>query len=80
MPQKWQYRKSDGTEIWLGFDPKRLCVYCDDAVGSLSLGGPAVCPSCDCGRNKDGSLWTLEQAHVGIRNARAKIDALPQEE
>lgn len=39
------------------FDPDFPCAYCEEPVQSLSVGGSAVCPWCDMGRNRDGSLW-----------------------
>lgn len=42
------------------FDPAFPCVYCEEPVDSLSVGGSAVCPWCDMGRNRDGSLWDYD--------------------
>jgi len=49
------------------------CVYCGATNYALSLGGPAVCPACDCGRP--------DPALVAIRNAQltAERDALLSE-
>jgi hypothetical protein len=75
--QRWRYEKQDGTAIWLPFDPAFLCIYCNEPVGSLSMGGPAVCPACDCGNNRDGSTWSMEQASRFYDNARRRIEELP---
>lgn len=31
------------------FDATAPCSVCGEPVGSLSMGGPDICPSCDCG-------------------------------
>lgn len=49
--RRFQYTTTDGTEVWLPFDPNFPCIYCEKPVCSLSMGGPAVCPSCDTGNN-----------------------------
>lgn len=73
--QRWRYAKGDGRPVWLPFDPTFPCLYCDEAVGSLSFGGPAVCPRCDCGRGANGE-WTIREAMVITRHARERLDAL----
>jgi len=50
--QRWRYQDRNGRAIWLAFDPSFPCIYCDESVRELSTGGPAVCPSCDCGQFK----------------------------
>jgi len=35
---------------------------CGESVEEASMGGTVICPACDCGKNKDGSNWTLEDA------------------
>jgi hypothetical protein len=56
----------------VGFDPNRLCMFCDEPVQSLSCGGPEICPACDCGHNKDGTEWTPQEAMKFYDNARRK--------
>jgi len=52
------------------FNPEQLCIYCDLPVGNLSMGGPLVCPSCDCGHHRDGRRWTLQDAMLKYDHAR----------
>ena len=33
----------------VGFDPEVACIFCEQPVGALSMGGPLICPACDCG-------------------------------
>jgi hypothetical protein len=76
---RWRYAKSDGSPVWLPFNAGFPCIYCADPVGALSYGGPAVCPRCDCGYDKEGRQWSVSQAHVHYNNARARLDALPND-
>lgn len=57
LEKRWRYQKADGTAVWLAFDPSFLCVYCNHPVGSLSMGGPALCPA--CGTFPDGSNFSM---------------------
>ncbi len=49
------------AEKILGFSPDFPCVYCDQPVEALSMGGSAVCPRCDMGRHRDGTKWTYQE-------------------
>lgn len=53
-----------GTEIV--FDETAPCIVCGNPVLSISMGGPGVCPSCDCGYWRDGSEWDLQRDHIWI--------------
>jgi hypothetical protein len=80
MEQRWRYEKRDGTPVWLAFDPDFSCVYCDQAVGQLSMGGPAVCGKCDCGYSKTtNEPWTIDEAMLAYQHANERIDALPND-
>lgn len=79
LEQRWRYQKRGGQPIWLGFDPHFLCVYCERPVGSLSAGGPAVCPSCDCGYS-DGKRWDLATYSRLANNARRRFEEMPYDE
>jgi len=35
-----------------------LCQMCGLEAGAGSMGGPAICPSCDCGFYRDGSEFS----------------------
>ena len=74
--QRWQYRQSGGQVVWLPFDPAFPCFYCDEPVRSLSLGGPGVCPRCDCGYSENGK-WTMEEAYCFGKHARERLNSLP---
>ena len=78
MEQRWRYEKGDGTPVWLPLDPSFLCVYCDEPIGELSMGGPALCGTCDCGYSKKTrEKWTFEEAILMHRHANERIDTLP---
>ena len=57
----------------MDFDPAFPCTYCNEPVGSPSMGGTAVCPSCDCGYNRDGSRWTYQQTQERFANYRRRM-------
>ncbi len=78
--QRWRYeRRTDGAIIWLPFRADFPCIYCERPVGALSLGGPAVCCACDCGINADGSKWTSDDLYRLMRNAKRRLDELPDD-
>jgi hypothetical protein len=73
MEQRWRYADRTGRPIWLPFDPTFLCVYCERPVTALSMGGPAVCPECDCGYS-DGKRWDTDTCFRLIENAERRFD------
>lgn len=79
MEERWRYMDRSGRIMWLAFNPGFLCVYCEQPVGALSTGGPAVCPSCDCGNNRDGSKWTSDDFYRQARNANRRFDTMPDD-
>ena len=60
----------------VGFDPAALCIFCEKPVERLSMGGPLICPSCDCGAHLDGSKWTPPDAARFYANARRRAALL----
>lgn len=67
------YRGQDGKELKVEYDPDAPCVSCGLPVMEASMGGTAVCPSCDCGVYRDGTRWTIEDAmSVDRRKATAR--------
>lgn len=78
MIQRWRYADSNGRAIWLAFDPNFLCIYCDRPVRDLSMGGPALCPACDCGYS-DGKRWDMDTFARLTANARRRINDLPDD-
>jgi hypothetical protein len=73
----YQYHTSSGEEFWIAFDPTRPCIYCERPVGSLSMGGPALCGACDCGYHHDGrGKWTLQEYPALEKRARRNLDAM----
>lgn len=79
LEQRWRYEKQTGQPIWLGYDPLFLCVYCDRPVGNLSAGGPAICPSCDCGYS-NGKQWDHGAFACLSHNARRRFEEMPYDE
>ena len=49
------------------------CLFCGEPVARPSTDGPLVCGACDCGRNRDGSKWTEEQAEARYAHWRAMV-------
>jgi hypothetical protein len=72
MTQRWRYQDINGRAIWLAFDPAFPCIFCDKPVVEMSMGGPAVCPMCDCGYS-NGHKWTLEEFRRFANNARHRL-------
>lgn len=72
----YQYRDSNGDEFWIAFDPARACIYCEEPVKSLSMGGPALCGACDCGMHKDGTKWSHQEYPALLARARRNLDNL----
>lgn len=69
------YKLLDGTDKTIEYDENAPCWYCDLPVGSASMGGTVVCPSCDCGMHRDGRKWTFEEAtekHANFRKHEAQ--------
>lgn len=58
------------------FDPTFLCIICGKPVRRLSMGGPIICPSCDCGTKNDHNIYrknVMSKVIVG-RNDDTSID------
>jgi len=43
------YNKKGGGKVTVEYDENAPCVICGEPVVEASMGGTAVCPSCDCG-------------------------------
>jgi len=64
----------DYVPIWLAFDPAFPCIYCNRPVQNLSFGGPAICPTCDCGFDHEtGQAWTMEKFTAVMANATRRF-------
>jgi len=48
------------------------CVICGCTLYPLSMGGPTICPKCDCGHFDSATVW--QQAKV-IEGLRAELEA-----
>ncbi len=58
------------------FNPDFGCICCNQPVESLSICGPLICPSCDCGNNRDtGENWTSEEFIRIQENVRYRLKA-----
>lgn len=89
-------QKADRTSIFdvpteelerqLGFDPKALCIFCEQPVERLSCGGVLICPACDCGhyrhdhpdKRKRGKRWSGMDGVMFYANARRRMSAPAQ--
>ena len=47
----------DGTSLTVPYDPNAPCRCCGLAVGAASVGGTAICPSCDMGEPRSPRCW-----------------------
>jgi hypothetical protein len=75
LAQRYRYEKYDHSPVWLEFDPLFQCLFCEEPVRHLSMGGPAICPRCDCGPWK-----TYAEAAAAIMRARRRLDEMPFDE
>ena len=58
------------------FDADAPCSLCGLPVESASMGGTAICPSCDCGQFRNGRKWEYQDAvNPALRHQHA-IEAL----
>ena len=55
------------------FDPNFPCAYCEQPVQEECIGGTAICPWCDCGMNRDGSLWDYRTMKDRFANYERRI-------
>ena len=77
---RYRYQKSDGTPVWLPFDPDFSCIYCNAPVNALTKrSGPAVCPFCDCQVNFRGMKWGPDEAKRRRESAKLRLDSLPSD-
>ncbi len=70
------HRLTDGSDHVVEYDPDAPCWMCGKPVIEASMGGTVVCPWCDCGVNRDGSKWTLQEcfdAHARMRDKRESV-------
>jgi hypothetical protein len=51
------------------------CVYCGAVNYPLSMGGPTICPSCDCGNFGPKVVRALGTELVAVRSERAALAA-----
>lgn len=67
------YKRTDGSTMEIEYDENAPCLSCGLPVISASMGGPAICPWCDCGVYRDGEKWGIEDAtFVAVRKRRAQ--------
>lgn len=45
------------------FDPERLCDLCGKPVMYTSMGGPTICPWCDCGKLRPDNSMVVEPVY-----------------
>lgn len=85
MTKSWLNTPIEEIEKAVDFDPSVPCIFCEQPVGALSMGGPLVCPACDCGNYRHdyhierlrGKPWT--EGHDWPKfwaNARRRTEAI----
>lgn len=52
------------------YDADAPCWMCGLPVIAASMGGTVVCPWCDCGKHRDGTSWTTEDAEKAAKRFR----------
>lgn len=68
------YRTFGGSLV--EYDRDAPCMVCRQPVGAASMGGTAVCPSCDLGQHRDtGTEWTLQEYVLITRDKMTPQDA-----
>jgi hypothetical protein len=75
---RWRYEDHNKRAVWLAFDPGFLCIYCNKPVLDLSMGGAALCPSCDAG-DFPGDKYDWANLVLLQINARDRLLALPDD-
>ena len=67
------YKTLDGKELKVEYDENTPCIVCGLPVGSASMGGTVVCPTCDCGVYRDGTeINVREFLKLDLLKKRAK--------
>ena len=56
-----RYRQFDGRTLCVEYDTEAPCRICGLPTGGASMGGTNVCSWCDCGYNRDGTKWDMNQ-------------------
>jgi len=63
-----------GGGTWrVEYDETAPCKVCGEPVGSASMGGVDICPSCDCGRWRDGRKWTPNDCPPVVKESLEKL-------
>ena len=62
--------KGQGASNNMPYGP---CVYCGDTNYANSIGGPMVCPSCDCG---DFGVYKVQRQAKIIEQLRERVEQL----
>lgn len=55
------YTKMDGKKLKVEYDEKAPCRICGLPVEHASMGGTDVCPWCDCGNYRDGTVINITE-------------------
>lgn len=67
------YTGTDGKKIKVKYDGKAPCRICGLPVEYASMGGTDVCPWCDCGNYRDGTIINVRELMVNEKlRKRAK--------
>lgn len=74
-----KYKGVNGKPMFVPYDADAPCWYCGNPVGEASIGGTVVCPSCDCGSNRDGTKWTWIQYNQRMKHFRRMKEKAEEE-
>jgi hypothetical protein len=70
-----RYKLTNGDEAEVEYDENAPCKICGEPVTDASMGGPDICPWCDCGTRRDGLKWSFTE-YMGYMHKlkESKID------
>jgi hypothetical protein len=69
MDMKLFEMKYDNKIIRFLFDETAPCCVCGNPVLDLSMGGPDICPHCDCGYDRTGKKYDITKDAVYLLKA-----------
>lgn len=58
--------KSGDKNIRFLFDETASCCVCGNPVLNVSMGGPDICPHCDCGYDRTGKKYDIAKDYMYI--------------
>lgn len=66
------YKTLDSKDLKVEYDENAPCIVCGLPIENASMGGTAICPSCDCGKYRDGTEMTFKELVLNKKLLRKK--------